>query len=170
MRLNNTNTIFMQLDASENVIKTQNDARFEDRGYKLYPSAVKINTAGVITKQATATEVSGSSFTIPTGLDGYWSFTAQVSLSTVASIDASSNIQIFADISGGSLTPINGSINVADITANATGSTFIAYSGLMYDRLTAGQTVRLFHLEAGGYTFASGSIQVAYKYEGDGLI
>jgi hypothetical protein len=160
----------MEIDASANVIRTDGGSRFSDRGYNLYASAVKINTAGTITKVATATEVPESPYTIPTGLDGYWSFTAQISLADVSGVDASSNIQVFADISGGALTPINGSINVSDITPNATDSTFIAYTGLMFDRLTAGDVIRLIHLEAGAFTFTSGSIQVAYKYEGDTLL
>jgi hypothetical protein len=160
----------MEIDASSNTIRTDGGSRFADRGYNLYASAVKVNTAGTITKVGSGTEVANSSFTIPTGLDGYWSFTAQISLAGVAAVDASSNIQVFADISGGALTPINGSINVSDITPNATGSAFIAYTGLMFDRLTAGDVVRLIHLEAGTFTFTSGSIQVAYKYEGDTLL
>jgi hypothetical protein len=129
-----------------------------------------LNTDGTITKVGSGTEVENSPFTIPTGLDGYWSFTAQVLLNGVAAVDASSNIQVYADISGGALTPINGSINVSDITPNATDSTFIAYTGLMFTRLTAGDVIRLIHLEAGAFTFTSGSIQVAYKYEGDTLL
>ena len=160
----------MEIDASTNTIRTDGGSRFADRGYNLYASAVKVNTAGTITKVGSGTEVENSPFTIPTGLDGYWSFTAQISLAGVAAVDASSNIQVFADISGGALTPINGSINVSDITPNATDSTFIAYTGLMFTRLTAGDVIRLIHLEAGAFTFTSGSIQVAYKYEGDTLL
>ena len=160
----------MEIDASTNTIRTDGGSRFADRGYNLYASAIKINTTGTITKVGTGTEVPNSSFTIPTGLDGYWSFTAQVILNGVAAVDAASNIQVYADISGGALTPINGTTNIADITVNSTNQTPIAYTGLIFTRLTAGDVIRLIHLEAGAFTFTSGSIQVAYKYEGDTLL
>jgi hypothetical protein len=138
-----------------------------DSGRQVYPGAVKITSAGTITKQTSATLVPESAFTIPTGLDGYYSFTAQISLGTVGTVADGENFQLYLDVSGGSLSPINGTINILDMTENTANSFSQTPSGIIMQRLTAGQTIQLYHLEQGSYTFGSGSIQVAYTYLGD---
>jgi hypothetical protein len=161
----------MQIDASENVIKTQNNSRFKDNtggtDRTIYPGAVKICTAGSITKETTATLVPESAFTIPAGLDGYYSFTAQVSLGGVGTVSDGENFQLYLDVSGGSLTPVNGTINIIDMTENSANTFSQTPGGIIMQRLTAGQVIQLYHLEQGSYTFTSGSIQVAYTYLGD---
>jgi hypothetical protein len=147
---NNTGLVHYNVDASD---------------YPLYPSFVKITTAGSITKQGSATEITESQFVIP--LDGYYSYTAQIILGTVGTVADGDILTLFGDISGGSLTPINGTTNIIDVAENSSNAIQIAVSGLIYDKLTAGQVIRFFHSEAGTYTFSTGSVQVAYKYEGN---
>jgi hypothetical protein len=167
---NLTHSVRMEIDASANVIRTDAGARFQDRGYNLYPGAVIIEAAGTITKQSSATLVPESSFTIPVGLDGYYSFTAQISLGTVGTVADGDNIAIYLDVSGGSLSPINGTINILDMTENSANAFSATPGGIIMQRLTAGQTIQLYHSEGGTYTFGSGSIQVAYTYLGDSLV
>ena len=162
-----THSTRMEIDASANVIRTDADARFSDRGYNLYPGGVKITTAGSITKETSATLVPESAFTIPVGLDGYYSFTAQVSLGGVGTVSDGENFQLYLDVSGGSLSPINGTINIIDMTENSANAFSQTPGGIIMQRLTAGQVIQLYHLEQGSYTFSSGSIQVAYTYLGD---
>jgi hypothetical protein len=167
---NLTHSTRMEIDASTNTIRTDGDARFSDRGYNLYPGGVKITAAGAITKQTSATLVPESAFTIPTGLDGYYSFTAQVTLGGVGTVADGENFQLYLDVSGGSLTPINGTINIIDMTENTANTFSQTPGGIIMQRLTAGQVIQLYHLEQGSYTFSSGSIQVAYTYLGDTLL
>jgi hypothetical protein len=157
----------MEIDASTNTIRTDGGSRFADRGYNLYAGAVKITTAGSITKETSATLVPESAFTIPTGLDGYYSFTAQISLGGVGTVADGENFQLYLDVSGGSLSPINGTINIIDMTENTANAFSQTPGGIIMQRLTAGETIQLYHLEQGSYTFSSGSIQVAYTYLGD---
>lgn len=163
--------IKLQIDASNNNIVATDDAVFTQNigstQYNLYPSLVKIATAGSITKQASATEITESRFTIPTGFTGYWSYTAQVSLGTVGTVVDGDIFTLYADVSGGSLTPINGTINIVDVAENSSNSIQIALSGIIMQQLTAGQIISFYHLEAGTYTFSSGSVQVAYNYIGN---
>jgi hypothetical protein len=133
--------------------------------YPLFPSFVKITTAGTITKQTSATLVAESAFTIP--MDGYYSFTAQISLGGVGTVADGENFQLYLDVSGGSLTPINGTINILDMTENTANSFSQTPTGIIMQKLTAGQVIQLYHLEQGSYTFSSGSIQVAYAYLGN---
>jgi hypothetical protein len=163
----------MEIDASSNTIRTDGGSRFADRGYNLYASAVKITTAGSITKQTSATLVPESAFTIPTDLDGYYSFTAQLSLDGVGDVSGSADyIETYLDISGGSLTPIVGTINILDVVESSTDVIRATFNGIIMQRLTAGQIIQMYHSESpsAGFTFTSGSIQVAYKYEGDTLL
>jgi hypothetical protein len=165
---NTTHESFVALDASTQTFTTiGTNCRFADRGYNIYPGAVKITTAGTITKQTTATLVPESAFTIPVGLDGYYSFTAQISLGSVGTVADGENFQLYLDVSGGSLSPVNGTINILDMTENTANSFSQTPGGIIMQRLTAGQTIQLYHLEQGSYTFSSGSIQVAYTYLGD---
>jgi hypothetical protein len=70
----------------------------------------------------------------------------------------------YADISGGALTPIVGSIK--DIT-NVTATTFeTTFSG--YAFANAGETIRLIHVDTGTFTITSGSVYVLWQYMGDG--
>jgi hypothetical protein len=174
IRSNTVNNTLMQIDASENAIKTQNSSRFKDStggtDRTIYPGAVKITTAGSITKETSATLVPESAFTIPTGLDGYYSFTAQVTLGGVGTVSDGENFQLYLDVSGGSLTPVNGTINIIDMTENSANSFSQTPGGIIMQRLTAGEVIQLYHLEQGSYTFSSGSIQVAYTYLGDTLL
>jgi hypothetical protein len=162
-----THSTRMEIDASSNTIRTDGGSRFADRGYNLYPGGVKITEAGSITKETSATLVPESAFTIPVGLDGYYSFTAQISLGGVGTVSDGENFQLYLDVSGGSLSPINGTINIIDMTENSANAFSQTPGGIIMQRLTAGQVIQLYHLEQGAYTFSSGSIQVAYTYLGD---
>lgn len=135
--------------------------------YPLYPSGVKLCSAGTITKQTSATAVSESLFTIP--LDGYYSFSAQINLDGVGTIAAEDSMTTYLDVSGGSLTPVAGTINITDIAENTSNSIRSSPSGIIQQKLTAGQQIQLYHLESAtaGFTFSSGSIQVAYAYLGN---
>jgi hypothetical protein len=133
----------------------------------LFPGAVKITTAGSITKQTSATLVPESAFTIPVGFDGYYSFTAQILLGTVGTVADGENFQIYLDISGGALTPIAGTTNILDMTENTANTFAQAPSGIIMEKLKAGDIIQLYHLEQGSYTFSTGSIQVAYTYLGN---
>ena len=165
--INNVHTTMMVIDGSNNNIATNGAVRFNDRGYNLYPGAVKITTAGAITKQTTAALVTESAFTIPVGLDGYYSFTAQIILGTVGTVADGDNISVYLDLAGGSLSPILGTVNILDMTENTANSFSATPSGIIMQRLTAGQVIQLYHIETGSYTFGTGSIQVAYSYLGD---
>lgn len=167
---NNIHEACMQIDASGLAITTQSNYRFKDRGYNIYPGGVKITTAGAITKETSATLVPESAFTVPAGLDGYYSFTAQISLGTVGTVADGDNIAIYLDVSGGSLTPVNGTINILDMTENSANAFNATPGGIIMQRLTAGQVIQLYHLETGSYLFSTGSIQVAYTYLGDTLL
>jgi hypothetical protein len=139
-------------------------------GIGVYPSAVKINTAGTITKQTSATLVPNSAFTIPAGLDGYYSFTAQLSLDGVGDTTGTADyLETYLDLSGGSLTPIVGTINILDVVESSTNVIRATFNGIIMQRLTAGQTIQMYHSESpsAGFTFSSGSIQIAYTYLGD---
>jgi hypothetical protein len=162
-----------QMDGSNNYMRTLGSgglstySRFVDREFNLYPGAVKITDAGTITKQTSATLVTESSFTIPDGLPGYYSVTTQVLLSDVSGIVAGDIIQTFLDVSGGSLTPVNGTVNISPIVRNAANFYEVTHTGIIMERLIVGDTVRIAHLETGTFTFGSGGIKVAYTYLGD---
>lgn len=137
--------------------------------YPLYPSFVKICSTGTITKQGTATIVSEASITIP--VDGYYSITAQAALSGIAGGTAATDtITMYADLAGGSLSPISGATNTFNVVPNATNSFFATTAGLIQQKFVAGDVINVYHLEAGSYTFSSGTIKVAYKYEGNKAI
>lgn len=165
--------VMMQIDASRNIIQTQEGARFSDRNYTIFPSATKICEAGAITKQTSATIVTESIFTIPTNLDGYYSYTAQINLNTVADVSGPNDfMSVYLDLCGGILSPIPGTENIITITENANDAVRVVVSGIIMQRLVAGDSIRLLHAESAdaGFTFASGTIQVAYNYLGDQLL
>jgi len=136
----------------------------------LFPGLVDITSAGTITKQTSATLVPESAFTIPVGFPGYYSFTAQILLGGVGTVADGENIQIYLDVSGGSLTPIAGTTNIIDMTENSANTFAQTPSGIIMQKLNAGNIIQLYHLEQGSYTFSSGSIQVAYTYLGNTAI
>jgi hypothetical protein len=135
--------------------------------YPLYPMFVRVGAAGTITRQASATAVPESIFTIP--MDGYYSFTSQISLTGVGTIAEADNITIYLDVSGGSLTPVNGTINTIDMTKNAANNFNATPGGIIMQKLTAGQVLQLYHLEVGSFAM-SGSIRTAYSYLGNTAI
>ena len=144
-----------------------------ESGRRVYPGAVEINAAGAITKNTSATLVPNSAFTVPTGLDGYYSFTAQLSLDGVGDVSGAADyIETYLDLSGGSLTPIAGTINILDVVESATNVIRATFNGIIMQRLTAGQVIQMYHSESPspGFTFSSGAIQLAYTYLGDTLL
>lgn len=161
--LNVSGEIEMTSDISNNTGLVHYNVGASD--YPLYPSFVKITDAGSITKEGSATVIPESAYTIP--VDGYYSYTAQVSLDTVGTVADGDILTLYADISGGGVTPVIGTNNIIDVAENASNVIRLAYSGLMMEKLTAGQIVRFLHSEAGTYTFSSGAVQIAYKYEGN---
>jgi hypothetical protein len=91
---------------------------------------------------------------------------AQFTSTAIGSFDAGTDIMTFyADIEGGALTPIVGSIN--DIT-NVTATTFErVITG--YAFANAGETIRMMHVDTGTFTITGGVLYVLWKYMGDGL-
>lgn len=164
--LNVSGEIEMTTDISNNTGLVHYNVGASD--YPLYPSFVKITPAGSITKQTSGTLVPETAFTIP--IDGYYSYTAQISLGTVGTVADGDILSIFGDISGGSLSPINGTVNIIDVAENSANSIQIVVGGLIFNKLTAGEVIQFYHSEAGTYTFSSGSVQVAYKYEGNSAL
>lgn len=138
--------------------------------YPLAPCAIKvISPVPTITKQTSATIVSGSAFTIP--ITGYYAVTAQISLTTIgSSTPASDTITIYNDVSGGALTPINGAINTFNVVPNAVSAFYATSSGIIQQKLNAGDILNFYHLESGGYTFGAGSIGISYAYLGNNAI
>jgi hypothetical protein len=174
---NNSNRFIMQMDASQNAIKSQNGARFVDTtgdiDRTIYASALKICDAGVITKNTNATVVPEANFTIPVGLNGYYSYTAQIALDGVGDVSGANDyITTYIDLVGGSPTPINGTNNITTIVENPSNSVRIVVSGIINHRVVAGNTFNFRHSESSdaGFTFTSGSIQVTYMYLGDSVL
>lgn len=135
--------------------------------YPLYPSFVKIIEPATITKQTTQTKVTALAYTIPQ--DGYYLLTAQISLATIgSSTPASDTITIYGDLSGGSVTPLNGAINTFNVVPNALSAYYATSSGVIQQKLTAGQIIEFYHLESGAFTIgATSSIGVTYTYLGN---
>jgi hypothetical protein len=131
----------------------------------LYPTIVRIGANGTITKSTSVVAVPNSEYTIP--LTGYYSFTAQIVVGTVGTVADGDTFALFLDIDGGTTDPINGTSTVFDMTEN-TDQTFTACpSGIIMERLTAGQIVRAYHRESGSFTFGNSYVKVAYSYLGD---
>lgn len=135
--------------------------------YPLYPSFVKVITPATITKQTTQTKVAALAYTIPQ--DGYYSITAQISLASIgSSTPASDTITIYADLSGGSVTPLNGAINTFNVVPNASNAFYATSSGVIQQKLIAGDVIEFYHLESGGFTIGvSSGIGVTYQYLGN---
>ena len=134
--------------------------------YPVYPQFVNVTTAGAITKQTTATLITQSAYTVP--LAGYYSFTAQVSLGTVGTIVAEDTLSIYADLSGGAVTPIAGSISLIDVAENSANAINQVVSGMFMQKFAVGDVIQFYHIEGGSaWTFGSGTVQVAYMYQGN---
>jgi hypothetical protein len=173
IQTNNALSAMLQIDGSQNAVKVLNNAQLQlvdaagTTTRNIYPGVVKICEIGAITKQTSATLVPESAFTIPTGLTGYWSYTAQMAMGTVGTVADGDIFTLYADVSGGSLVPLTGTINIVDIAENSSNAIFAALSGIVMVRLTAGEIIQFYHSESGTYTFSDGSIRVAYTYLGD---
>jgi hypothetical protein len=163
-----TGELYMTSDISNNT----GLVHYVDGGvdYPLYPSFVKIISPATITKQTTQTKVTALAFTIPE--TGYYSMTAQISLATIgSSTPASDTITIYGDLSGGSVTPLNGAINTFNVVPNASSAFYATSSGVLQQKLNAGDIIEFYHLESGGFTIgASSSIGVVYSYLGNKAI
>jgi hypothetical protein len=177
VKRNNQNTELLQIDASQNAIKTQGGARFVDTtgdiDRTIYASALKVCEAGAITKNTNATVVPEADFTIPVGLNGYYSYTAQISLDGVGDVSGANDyITTFLDLSGGSITPLVGTNNIITVVENPSNSVRIVVSGIIMERVVAGQTLRFYHSESSdaGFTFTGGAITVTYMYLGDSTL
>jgi hypothetical protein len=131
----------------------------------LYPAFVKICPDGAITKSTTAVAIAESAYTIP--LSGYYSFTAQIVVGTIGTVADGDTFNFFVDIDGGILEPINGSTTVFDMTENADQTFTATPSGILMQRLTAGQVLRGYHRESGAFTYGNSYIKLAYNYLGD---
>jgi hypothetical protein len=174
---NNQSRDILQIDASQNAIKSLGGARFVDTAgdidRAIYASALKVCEAGAITKNTNATVVPEADFTIPVGLDGYYSYTAQISLDGVGDVSGANDyITTFLDLSGGSITPLVGTNNIITVVENPSNSVRIVVSGIIMERVVAGQTLRFYHSESSdaGFTFTGGAITVTYMYLGDSTL
>lgn len=131
------------------------------------PSLMKTTSAktsgSTVSFTNTAEVLANSSVVAP--YTGYYQFMAQFTATAIGSFDGVSDvITFYADISGGSLTPIIGSIH--DITS-VNGTNF-EYSFGGYAFANAGETIRMIHIDTGSFTMTSGVLYVLWKYMGDG--
>ena len=166
--VNITGELYMTTDLSNNT----GLVRYNVSGgsYPLYPSFVKVITPAAITKQTTQTKVAALAYTIPQ--DGYYNITAQISLASIgSSTPASDTITIYADLSGGSVTPLNGAINTFNVVPNASSAFYATSSGVIQQKLIAGDVIEFYHLESGGFTIGvSSGIGVTYQYLGNNAV
>ena len=136
-------------------------------GDAVIPQPMKSTSAktngSLITFTNTAEVLSNSS--VVASRTGYYQFMAQLQTVSIGSFDAGTDAMTFyADISGGSLSPILGSIkDITNVMASGFETTF---SGYAY--ATAGETIRLIHVDTGTFTITSGSVYVLWQYMGDG--
>jgi hypothetical protein len=105
-------------------------------------------------------------FTIPAGLDGYWSYTLSVALNSITGISTGDELTFSADDTAGFFSAIPGSVNSFHPHAGITSTQFTA-SGVFLQRLTAGQTIRFYQEQTGVWAIGSGTCTAVYKYEGD---
>jgi hypothetical protein len=168
---NNTHNVRMRIDSSNNTISTVNNSRFNDRGYNMYPTALKICEAGVITKQTDITAVPESEFTIPENLGGYYSYSAYIFLAGVGDVSGANDyIDTTFSKNGDSFLGSQGIItSVVKSDANAVR---ISLGGIFPVRFNPGDVLLMFHRESPevGFTFDIGSIQVVYQYLGDNVL
>ena len=136
-------------------------------GDAVIPQPMKSTSAktngSLITFTNTAEVLTNSS--VVASRTGYYQFMAQLQTVSIGSFDAGTDTMTFyADISGGSLSPIIGSIkDITNVMASGFETTF---SGYAY--ATAGETIRLIHVDTGTFTITSGSVYVLWQYMGDG--
>jgi hypothetical protein len=96
---------------------------------------------------------------------GYYQFIAQFRTDAIGSFDAGTDIiSFYADISGGSLTPLVGSIH--DITYTTATTFEYTFSG--YAFATAGDTINLIHVDTGTFTMTNAVLFVLWNYIGPG--
>jgi hypothetical protein len=129
----------------------------------LMKSTSAISTGSTVSFTNTAEVLTNSAVTAP--YTGYYQFMAQFTSTSIGSFDAGTDVMTFyADISGGALTPLVGSIK--DIT-NVTATTFeTTFSG--YAFATAGDIIRLIHIDTGTFTISGGALFVLWQYMGAG--
>lgn len=162
------NEVLMQIDASTNIISTQGGARFNDRGYNLYPGGVKICETGLISYSATPVLVPETAFTIPTGLDGYYAYTVYINLNSVGDV-TSANDYIITVLEIAGVGAIIGTENITTLVETAGVNTVkFSQGGVIPQRLTAGQTIQAYHQDSSpSFTYAFSSIRTTYTYLGD---
>ena len=160
--------LYMTTDISNSTGLVHYDVSGVD--YPLYPSFVKIISPATITKQTTQTKVAALAFTIPQ--TGYYSMTAQISLASITGSTATTDtITIYGDLSGESVTPLNGAINTFNVVPNAANAFYATSSGVLQQKLNAGQIIEFYHLESGAFGIGvSSSIGVTYTYLGNKAI
>jgi hypothetical protein len=126
-------------------------------------STSAVSSGSTVSFTNTAEVLTNSSVTA--SRTGYYQFMAQFTSTSIGSFDAGTDVMTFyADISGGALTPIVGSIK--DIT-NTTATTFeTTFSGYAY--ATAGDVIRLIHIDTGTFTITDGALYVLWQYMGPG--
>lgn len=96
---------------------------------------------------------------------GYYQFIAQFRTDAIGTFDAGTDIiSFYADISGGSLTPLIGSIH--DITYTTATTFEYTFSG--YAFATAGDTINLIHIDTGTFTMTNAVLFVLWNYIGPG--
>ena len=96
---------------------------------------------------------------------GYYQFIAQFKTDAIGTFDAGTDvITFYADISGGSLTPLIGSIH--DITYTTATTFEYTFSG--YAFATAGDTINLIHIDTGTFTMTNAVLFVLWNYIGPG--
>jgi len=134
--------------------------------YTYTPTLIKATSAiasgSTLSFTNTAEKLANASFTAP--YTGYYQFIGQVRITSVGSFDVGTDsISFYADVAGGSLTPLIGSLN--DICCVASGSDFEqTITGYVY--ATAGQTVDMYHIDVGVFTITGGTLFVMWKYLG----
>jgi hypothetical protein len=167
-------------DASNNVVvklgsSSSPDVFFEKVNasgtFPYIPALLKTTAAyvpgqgSVVSFTNVAQVMSASAMTAP--YQGYYQFMAQFTTTSVGTFDpVTDEIIFYADISGGSLTPLVGSIYYID--GVGTGSAFAkTFGGYVF--LEAGDTVRLIHVDSGTFTITDGVLFNMWNYLGAGL-
>jgi len=137
--------------------------------YSTNGNPVRLCPLGVITKQTVATLIPETSFTIP--YDGYYSFAVQVYIAPTG-VAPGDVFEFYADLVGGFLTPIVGTINILAVVPNNTppgGIYASCISGIISQQLNAGDVIRFLHVDEGAYTY-SGSFTATYCFLGNSLM
>lgn len=151
-------------NAPEASLKVQNSTATYDYTPTLIKATSAISSGSTLSFTNTAEKLTNASFTAP--YTGYYQFLGQVRITSISSFDVGTDsITFYADVSGGSLSPLVGSIN--DICCVASGSDFEqTISGYVY--ATAGQTIDMYHIDVGVFTITGGSLFILWKFMGAG--